>query len=185
MAQAILGTYHLRGMTDNAGSPNAEIDTVKVEHYGDGTIRYTVEAVAALGFVTMSRQPVADETIIVNGVTFTFKDSGAVGAQSNIGADLGATLDNLVTVLNASADVDVDDATYTQTGDTRLFVTHDTPGAAGNTFALAAGTSGGTVSAATLTGGSAGTEYTWRPASTEEARLLKHILGLTDLFGAE
>lgn len=41
MALASLGTYHVRGMTDVAGSPGVEIATVKVDVYGDASIRFT------------------------------------------------------------------------------------------------------------------------------------------------
>lgn len=38
---AALATYHVRGMTDVAGSPGVEIDTVKVEVFGDHSVRFT------------------------------------------------------------------------------------------------------------------------------------------------
>lgn len=38
---AILTDFHLRGMTDLAGAPNAAIDTIAIEHHSDGTIKYT------------------------------------------------------------------------------------------------------------------------------------------------
>jgi hypothetical protein len=42
MSAASLGSYHIRGMTDSGGSPNAEIDTVAVEHWNDGSLKVTL-----------------------------------------------------------------------------------------------------------------------------------------------
>jgi len=38
---AKLTDYHIRGMTDNAGSPNATIATEAVELHDDGSVYYT------------------------------------------------------------------------------------------------------------------------------------------------
>lgn len=38
---SVLDTFHLRGLTDNAGSPDTTIETVIVEHHGDGTLFVT------------------------------------------------------------------------------------------------------------------------------------------------
>ena len=38
---AKLTAYHVRGLNDSAGSPGTTIATVAVEHWDDGTIRYT------------------------------------------------------------------------------------------------------------------------------------------------
>jgi hypothetical protein len=92
--------------------------------------------------------------VTINGTAFTFKASGATGNQSNIGATLSDTLDNLVTVLNGSVVSGVAQATYSKTGTTTLHVAYDTAGLAGNAFTLvAAAGSNGTVSGATLSGG--------------------------------
>lgn len=109
---------------------------------------------AATGSITFSAQPAAASTITINGVVFTFVASGAVGPQINIGASLATTLANAVTVLNASVDALVTPATYSTDTISKLIVTHDTLGLAGNSFTLAASAaSNGTVSGATLTGG--------------------------------
>jgi hypothetical protein len=108
----------------------------------------------ASGDITFSAQPAADSTITINGTAFTFKASGATGNQSNIGASLSDTLDSLVTVLNGSVVSGVAQATYSKVG-SKLHIVNDAVGLAGNSFTLAAGAgSNGTVSAATLTGGS-------------------------------
>ncbi len=111
--------------------------------------------VAATGAITFSAQPVVNATVTINGTTFTFVASGATGNQVNIGATLAATMTALAVALNASVIAGVALATYTGTA-TALTMVHDTLGATGNGFTLAASTtpvSNGTVSAATLTGG--------------------------------
>lgn len=108
---------------------------------------------AATGTTVFSAQPAVDSTITINGTAFTFKASGASGNQINIGADLAATLIAIRAALNASAVSGVAQATYTN-NTTTLTVTHDTAGAGGNTFTLAAQVaSNGTVSGAKLSGG--------------------------------
>lgn len=109
-------------------------------------------ATRATGSIVFAANPSADDTITLNGTAWTFKASGATGAQTNIGASLAATLATLVTNLNASADTQVTKCTYSANSDT-LFISYDTRGTAGNSFTLAA--SAATVSGGTLSGGAA------------------------------
>lgn len=119
-------------------------------YFGDPT---TVAHAPAAGSVTFSAQPAVNSTVTVNGIVFTAKASGATGAQFNIGVDLTTTLASLATVLNGSSDPAVTPATYSSDA-TKLIVTYDTNGLAGNAFTLAASnTSNATPSGATLTGG--------------------------------
>lgn len=106
----------------------------------------------ARGYIEFTAQPSADQTITLNGVTWTFKASGATGNETNIGASLQATLDQLVIDLNASADTDIDDATYSRLGN-RLVIAHDTADNSGDAYTLATNVTGATVSKATLYGG--------------------------------
>lgn len=113
----------------------------------------TAASVAPYGEITFSAQPAASSTITINGVAWTFVASGATGNQTNIGANLAATLTALATNLNASVNASITPATYGSTA-TKLTVTHDTAGPAGNAFTLAAAAnSNGVASAATLLGG--------------------------------
>ena len=113
----------------------------------------STDTVAATGSIVFSAQPAANSTITLNGVTWTFKASGATGNETNIGANLNATLVQLRTDLNASVVAGLAVATYAGTAGT-LLVTHDTIGAAGNAYTLVAGAgSNGTVSGETLSGG--------------------------------
>jgi hypothetical protein len=110
--------------------------------------------VRATGTLTFSAQPIASSTITLNGTVWTFVASGATGNQTNIGANLAATLTALATNLNASADANVTAATYSASA-TALTVTSKTWGG-GNGYTLAASTSpasNATRSGATLAGG--------------------------------
>lgn len=112
-------------------------------------------AVKAEGYIDFSANPTANDTITINGVVFTFIAGASSGTNINIKASLTLTLDEVVSILNASANTNVDDATYSKPTASRLKIVHDTTGAAGNAFTLAA--SAATVSGATLKGG--GTQH--------------------------
>ncbi|PKP68101.1 MAG: hypothetical protein CVT83_06695 [Alphaproteobacteria bacterium HGW-Alphaproteobacteria-5] len=110
----------------------------------------TAGVVAATGSITFAANPIVNERVMINGTTFTFVASGAVGDEVNIGATLAASMTALAAALNASVVSGVALATYTGTA-TALTIEHDTAGTAGNSFTLGADTA--TVSGATLTGG--------------------------------
>lgn len=108
----------------------------------------------ARGTITYSVNFIANDTVTVGGVVFTAVASGAAGNQFNIGAALTNSLDNLVTVLNASVVSAVAAATYSKSGTTILLVVHDSQNPAiGNAFTIAG--SVGVVSGPTLSGGTA------------------------------
>ena len=109
--------------------------------------------VAATGDITFSANPSAGHTITINGVLWTFVASGATGTQTNIGANLNATLTQLATDLNASANASITPATYSNGAGTKLNIVHDTLSAAGNSFTLASGNANAVASGATLSGG--------------------------------
>jgi hypothetical protein len=60
-----------------------------------------------VGWISLPVNPVAATTITLNGTAWTFVTSGAVGPQTNIGANAAATMTTLVTNLNATADAQV------------------------------------------------------------------------------
>lgn len=81
--------------------------------------------------------PAVNDTIIINGVTFTFVASGASGAQANIdaGGSLSTTISSMVTVLNASGNGSVSVASYAKGSDNAsIVITYKTAGVAGNAF---------------------------------------------------
>jgi hypothetical protein len=113
----------------------------------------TVTNSAATGDITFTLNPSAGHTITLNGVTWTFVASGATGTQTNIGANLNATLTQLANDLNASANASITPATYANVGGTKLGITHDTASPVGNAYTLASGNANAVVSGATLSGG--------------------------------
>jgi len=121
----------------------------------------TTVQVAATGTILFPAQPLANDTITINGTVFTYVAASPTTFQILIGADLSATLANTTTKLNGSADVNVTPATYSDDTVDTLIITHDTLGSAGNAFTLAADAA--TVSGATLTGG--GYRHTFKSGS--------------------
>lgn len=76
---------------------------------------------AANGTITFSRVPANNETISLNGTTWTFKTSGAniLSNETNITAgNLAATLSQLASDLNASTNANIKYATYTASATT-------------------------------------------------------------------
>ena len=108
--------------------------------------------VAAAGYIDFAVNPSDQDTVTLGGTVWTFVSGAASGDETQIQATATQTIDRLVTDLNASADANIADATYSRpAGTQRLLVTHDTAGAAGNAFTLAAAAA--MVSGSTLTGG--------------------------------
>jgi hypothetical protein len=68
---------------------------------GDGSAMAAATA-AGTASIVFTANAAATNTVVVCGVTFTAVASGATGNQFNVGASLSATLDNLVTAINAS-----------------------------------------------------------------------------------
>lgn len=109
---------------------------------------------AASGYLQFSGNPANNDTITLNGLTWTFVTSGPTTHQTQIQATLILTLAQLASDLNASGASQLTVATYNATS-TFLDITYNTTGTAGNAYAIVSGTSA-TVSGATLTGGSTG-----------------------------
>ncbi|MGL4963185.1 MAG: phage tail tube protein [Inquilinus sp.] len=110
-------------------------------------------AVGARGYIDFSALPVATGAITLAGTAWTFVAGAPAGSQTQIGADLAATVTQLAADLNASAVPALAAATYVADG-ARLRIQHDTATTAGNAFALAAdANSKGKVSGSTLVGG--------------------------------
>lgn len=108
--------------------------------------------VHATGNLAFSVNPTNSQTIILDGVTWTFVTSGATGNQTNLGVSQAATLAQLQTDLTASSNANISLANYSATT-TQLNISFKVVGAIGNTYTLAAGSSGATPSGPTLTGG--------------------------------
>jgi len=110
---------------------------------------------AATGDITFSANPSAGQAIELNGVVIDFQAGASAFPHVQVKANLSATLDELVTVLQASIDADIAVATYTKTGGgTKLHIVYDTDGPAGNDYTLdASDCPVASASAATLMGG--------------------------------
>jgi len=97
-----------------------------------------IEASKATAVLTMDTQPTADDTITIGSVTYTWKASGAVSGQINVGADLPAAKVNLVAAINGSDLIQdgpnpfVTAATFVSNN---MTVTARMPGPAGNSIA--------------------------------------------------
>lgn len=109
-------------------------------------------SVPAIGSLAFTTNPTATTTINIAGTNVTFVAASPTGNQVLIGANLAATLANLMTVLSGSADPNLVQATYALSG-TTLQLTAAAAGSVGNALALSTTVSGVTASGATLAGG--------------------------------
>lgn len=93
-------------------------------------------AVSATASLTFADQIHAEETFVINGVTFTSKASGASGKeQFNLGADLAASLVNLAAKYNAHDSAKLTPITAVASA-TAVIFTVDEPGVSGNCATL-------------------------------------------------
>lgn len=121
--------------------------------FGDGSQAGLVGGTFASGTIAFASQPVADDTITINGVAITFKASGAAGNQVNIGASKEATAANLLAFLTASVNGSLTVASYA-IFDAVVMITYKTAGVGGNAFTLAVSDDFAVLSGAALAGGS-------------------------------
>lgn len=119
-----------------------------------------VGAVQASGTVTLSSH-VATDTVTVNGVTFTCVASGATGNQYNVGVDDTASAVNLAAAINASVTALISGYVSATSAAGVVTITAVRPGILGNCVTIAI-SAHGSVSAARLSGGTSGTEYTYK-----------------------
>ena len=108
---------------------------------------------AATASFKLSGNPSVNDTITMNGVTFTYVAAAAGNNQITIGATLPLTLVNTINklnALNATTAGTVDQATYSDNGIDTFNVTYTSLGLAGNAFPLAGNfaTVGGSVNGA-------------------------------------
>jgi hypothetical protein len=110
----------------------------------------------ATGTITIATNLTANQTLTVNGATVTAKASGAVAANNefNLGGTAALTAASLQAFLQASTDYRIAIAQYSVAAAV-VTVTFTDFGVAGNSFTIATGTAGAsvTVSGANLTGG--------------------------------
>ena len=120
------------------------------------SISISCQEVAATGTITFTGVGAANDTILINGVTFTAVASGATGNQWNVGASVTASAANLVIAINASATALVSGTVLASSLAGVVTITSLVTGQVGNAITIAEGVDAGgamTVSGARLTGG--------------------------------
>jgi len=84
----------------------------------------------AVGTITLSDVPTANDTITIDTEVYTFKASASASTEISIGATASATIDNIVTALNTNSSI-----CSAQKGSTTiLYVTYYLIGTAGNSI---------------------------------------------------
>lgn len=89
-----------------------------------------VNAVAAVGTITVSGTPIADETMVIGGRTYTFKAARAVAGEITIDADNAVQVTNII----AATDLDSTDVVCTDGTGNTVVVTASTKGISGNSL---------------------------------------------------
>ena len=160
----ITGGYGAPGASSGAkGSLYLRLDG------GASTTLYVREAAgaaeAATGVLTLTGNPIANETVVIDDVTYTFKASLVPDTAFVvlIGAAATNTIDNLIAAINAGSGAGTTYGTGTTahpsvtaavgSGDT-MGVTASTPGATGSLITTAQTLTNGSWAASTLVGGS-------------------------------
>jgi hypothetical protein len=134
--------------------PMAETTLENLARIMPGATLVSTGGVKATGTITITTQPVANDTVTVNGTAFTFKASGTGARDVVIGANAAATAAALnAKLISATGAHSI--AGYTVSGAV-ITVTFDEEGELGNDFTLARTGTGTTVSGAKLTGGVTG-----------------------------
>lgn len=125
------------------------------------TVELGRSAASATGTITFSGVGAADDTVLINGVTFTAKASGATGNEWNVGASATLSAAALAAAINASATALVSGHVTASAASGVVTITAKDPGVLGNAITIAEGVDGSShmaVSGARLTGGTEGTE---------------------------
>ena len=142
------------GAFDVTGRLQVPLDQRVIGFWLTGLLGAPIDSapVGARGHIDFKAQPTAGDTITLGGTVWAFTDGSPGSNQTQIGADLAATLTQLAEDLNGSADAAIAAATYTAERD-RLVIQHDTADTTGNSFALAASSRSAKASWSTLAGG--------------------------------
>jgi hypothetical protein len=102
-------SYAPLGSTNGDAKTNTQgfINYLKRLLHGDsaGSLSFYTGAAKGTAVLTVTGAAVADETLVVCGVTFTAKAAGATGNQFNLNATPTTQATNMVTAFNASSDL--------------------------------------------------------------------------------
>lgn len=149
---------YILGRTCVAKVPLAETTLENLVRIMPGATLSAVGAAAATGTVTFATTPpVNNDSVTVDGVTFTFKTSPVGALDLAIPASLAAAATALRDAINNSVDPLLTQVTASAAAGVTT-ITADDAGVAGNSVALAKSGVNITVSGATLTGGTDATK---------------------------
>jgi len=127
---------------------------------GNITVIANMGETAATATITSTGSAANDETMVVNGVTFTGKTSGASGDQFNISGTVATQATNIAAAINASSSAGVASVTATSALGV-VTLTADVPGVVGNAMTLSEALANVVVSGANFTGGASDEDITW------------------------
>jgi phage tail sheath gpL-like len=178
MAKSVILITHDEGSADISeqigvsDSSNRMLQIVKLQNWLNGlaggakkaSLAVGTSAVQASGTITFSDTGAADDTVLINGVTFTAKASGATGNEWNVGASATLSAAALAAAINASVTALVSGYVTASADSGVVTITAVRPGTLGNCITIAEGVDAGAdmaVSGARLTGGTEGTEKTF------------------------
>lgn len=149
-----------------------------------------VDSIKAVGDITFTGQPANEETFTLgdDGVDYQFTfvtGAPANDAQVQIGADVGASIDNAVTVVNAKATM-VIAANASDSYVNKLRVTAITGGVGGNTIAFLESIANATISGAGVLGGTVSgvdkMEESWWTVMYPEVSVLGALWALESFY---
>ena len=140
---------------------SASVGDVNGDGYGDIIIGLPEGGGSyAMGVIgNMFSNPTAGQHITLNGSNWTFVASGASGDQTNIQSNNNATINQLVSDLNASTDPNISAASYYGCCGAAMAIIYKTAGTVGNSYTMSAGTTSFSpanmwyAASSTLTGG--------------------------------
>jgi hypothetical protein len=130
----------------------------------NGSVRITTNCVKASQTGTFTDKPTANDTITINGVAFTAKNSGAAANEFNIANSGVAATDAinnataLAAAINASTSAKIVNQVTASSSGAVLTLTANIPGTNGNLFTVTEAMNNFTLAGTTFASGTEGTE---------------------------
>lgn len=152
----------------------AQYTTFSANNQGNIAVRVLELGTAgtkAAGTITFAANPVAADTLTIDGTAITFVAATPGAGEVLIGATKAITAANLLAFLIASIDANITLMDYVLSGDI-IYVNAKAAGTGGNAYTLATTSAGLTLSGATLSGG--GTSITAGGVADLNTFLLKY-----------
>lgn len=142
----------ITGRTVTVSAPLAETTMENLVAIMPGATMVEEGGDSATGTVTLTNNPADGDTITLNSVTLTFKDTPSLNLDVAIGADAFASAAALQSKLTASVNPKLAVADYTVAND-QITIDYKTNGIAGNEYTMETTSSAITLSGSKLTGG--------------------------------